>query len=145
MMKLIRINHYFSFFGLIHKTEILPFTGAWDFSVALSQDEEIVSEVRKMENNMILVEKYGFKIPIDIFMNLLKNPELSVMDLLLASSNILIHSEDEYSIAKMAKKIFFKYGYFFNTDSKKLYYYILSDKPNIFTDIGVFIDPNNPF
>ena len=145
MMKLIRINHYFSFWGLIHKTEILPFTGAWDYSVALSQDEKIVSELSKLENNMILLEKYGFEIPLNIFMNLLKNPELSIMDLLLASSNILIHSDDEYKIAKIAKKRNVKYGYFFNHKSQLYYYYILSDKPNILTDIGVFIDPNNPF
>ena len=144
-MKLIRVKHHFSFWGLIHKIEILPFTGAWDYSVALSQDEEIVSELSKLENNMILLEKYGFEIPINIFMNLLENPELSIMDLLLASSNILIHSDDEYKIAKIAKKRFFKYGHFFNPKSKQLYYYILSDKPNILTDVGVFIDPNNPF
>lgn len=144
-MKLNRVKHNFALGGLFHRIEVFPFTGDWNFPVALYDGKKFVSDLSKKENDLILVEKFGFEIPIGAFMNLIKDSDFSIYDLLLVSSNILIHSDDEYKIAKIAKVKFLKYGYFYNSKSNNLHYYILSNIPNILFQTEVFIDPNNPF
>lgn len=145
MMKLNRVKHNFAFWGFFHEIEVFPFTGDWNSPVALYDGEKFVSDLSKQKNNVILVETFGFEIPFDSFTEITSKPDFSLLDLLLASSNILIHSDEEYKIAKIAKSKFLKYGYFYNNISNSLHYYILSNKPNIITTFGVFIDPNNPF
>lgn len=145
MLELHQVKHHFAFWGLFHNIEVFPFKGDWDSPVGLYDGEKFLSDLIKQDNNVILVETYGFKIPFNSFMEVTAKPDFSLMDLLLASSNVLIHSDEEYKIAKLAKSKFWKYGYFFDKASDKLHYYILSDKPSIMTCFGVFIDPNNPF
>lgn len=144
-MKLNRVKHHFALGGLIHRIEVFPFTGDWNYPVALYDGNTYISELQKLDNNCILVEKFGFEIPFENFVRVTEDPNFSLWDLFLASTNILIHSYDEYEIAKFAKSNLKKYGYFYNSYAKKLHYYILKNKPRTICNSYFMIDPNNPF
>ena len=104
----------------------------------------ILSDITK-HGNIIHVEKYGLEIDFKTFMNILNVPNSSIADLVNHSQNLILHSDDEYSVAKFAKTHNLVYGYVFNPTTNNLFYYVVNRTYPFQFDRGVFIDPNNPF
>ena len=90
-------------------------------------------------------QKYGLEIDFKTFMNILNVPNSSIADLVNHSQNLILHSDDEYSVAKFAKTHNLVYGYVFNPTTNNLFYYVVNRTYPFQFDRGVFIDPNNPF
>ena len=144
-MKLCIVRHHFFLWFLIDKPELLPFEGNWNTLIVLANESgRILSDITK-HGNIIHVEKYGLEIDFKTFMNILNVPNSSIADLVNHSQNLILHSDDEYSVAKFAKTHNLVYGYVFNPTTNNLFYYVVNRTYTFQFDRGVFIDPNNPF
>ena len=144
-MKLCIVRHHFFLWFLIDKPELLPFENNWDVPIVLVDESgKILSDISKHDNT-IHIEKYGLEVDFEKFMSVLNVQNSSLMDLVNLSKNVILKSDDEYSIAKFAKTHKLIYGYVFNPTIKNLSYFIVERTYAFSIDSGVFIDPNNPF
>ena len=125
-MKLCIVRHHFFLWFLIDKPELLPFEGDWNTLIVLANESgRILSDITK-HGNIIHVEKYGLEIDFKTFMNILNVPNSSIADLVNHSQNLILHSDDEYSVAKFAKTHNLVYGYVFNPTTNNLFYYVVN-------------------
>ena len=125
-MKLCIVRHHFFLWFLIDKPELLPFEGNWNTLIVLANESgRILSDITK-HGNIIHVEKYGLEIDFKTFMNILNVPNSSIADLVNHSQNLILHSDDEYSVAKFAKTHNLVYGYVFNPTTNNLFYYVVN-------------------
>lgn len=124
------------------EAKLLPFNGNWFTAVLVDDNNNLLSYLNKHDDS-IIIEHYGLEINCEKFQSLLNVPNVTILDLIKESSNVVKISTDEYKIAKLAKKEKLIYG--FVSYNCNYYYFVFKKSFNFSFNPSTMIDPNNPF